>query len=386
MIFGRKGKLKPEEFQKMDRAMYPFTWIIGLYVLLYLQHPLTKESLAVSLSTFYFVLGLLSIYFFIRGIIIYRFRHSSIYSYYFYFLTDLSFITWGVYSSGGINSPFHLLYYVELVAATVSFGMARSLTLIFFLVTLFYCFGSIPNIVETHYWYGLLNGIFFFTVITLMGGYTTEVWWEMKKRLASFEERSRLVAEIHDGSAQDLTNIILRMELCKRLLEKKRASALLELDEIIEASRKGLKKLRETIFNLKEGVPFGSLPFNLQKLAEDFRGEKIKIDLEVRGKESDLPAEVKEKLFLIAREGIANSIKHAKASHLWVRLKQDNELELIISDDGVGFDLEEVETNSKMTGHLGLTLMKERTKKIGASLLIETALGQGTKVIVRWTR
>jgi signal transduction histidine kinase len=72
--------------------------------------------------------------------------------------------------------------------------------------------------------------------------------------------------------------------------------------------------------------------------------------------------------------------KHAEASQVMVSLQcQDEQVELRISDDGRGFDLESIPTES-----LGLGIMHERAETIGAELMVESEVGQGTVITAIW--
>jgi signal transduction histidine kinase len=102
-----------------------------------------------------------------------------------------------------------------------------------------------------------------------------------------------------------------------------------------------------------------------------------------------LPPEVQVALYRIAQEALNNVAKHAGASGVEVclravpapagREKPKNSLELRISDDGHGFDFERVSPVC-----LGLSIMRERAEKIGATLRIDSQIGQGTQVVAIW--
>jgi signal transduction histidine kinase len=92
----------------------------------------------------------------------------------------------------------------------------------------------------------------------------------------------------------------------------------------------------------------------------------------------DLPRTLEEELYWIAQEALNNALKHASASKETVRICVEGEvLVLEIADDGQGFELE-----AANRGGLGLTSMAERARRMGGTLSIQTALGQGTTVKV----
>jgi len=96
------------------------------------------------------------------------------------------------------------------------------------------------------------------------------------------------------------------------------------------------------------------------------------------GEEPELPLEIKEGLYRIAQEALNNTIRHAQASRVAIRLQEDSgEIVLSVQDDGVGFDLRD-----EYPGHMGLHTMRERVEKMGGALHIESAPGRGTRVRV----
>jgi PAS domain S-box-containing protein len=95
-----------------------------------------------------------------------------------------------------------------------------------------------------------------------------------------------------------------------------------------------------------------------------------------------LPSEVETTLYRIAQEALTNIAKHAKAQHVDVILERhDDSVFLIVEDDGVGFD--PGEAGAPASGGFGLLGMQERAALVGASLQIESTVGQGTTIFVR---
>jgi signal transduction histidine kinase len=92
--------------------------------------------------------------------------------------------------------------------------------------------------------------------------------------------------------------------------------------------------------------------------------------------EPDVPLEVKETIYRIAQEALNNTVKHAQAEGVELRLEQDtSEILLEVRDDGVGFD-----PAGSFPGHLGLKSMRERVVRLGGTLRIESAPGEGTRI------
>ena len=103
------------------------------------------------------------------------------------------------------------------------------------------------------------------------------------------------------------------------------------------------------------------------------------VSISVEG-DRELPAEVTLAFYRIAQEALNNVIKHAEATRVDISLlDQPDRVELHIRDDGRGFDPQAIPD-----GHLGISIMAERAKKVGGDLQIQSKPGRGTEVSVTW--
>ena len=85
-----------------------------------------------------------------------------------------------------------------------------------------------------------------------------------------------------------------------------------------------------------------------------------------------------------AWEALTNAARHARARHVWVDLRQrDEEVELVVRDDGVGFDLAEARRRGVGGLSFGLLGMQERIELLGGQFEIDTAPGRGTVLRIR---
>jgi signal transduction histidine kinase len=95
--------------------------------------------------------------------------------------------------------------------------------------------------------------------------------------------------------------------------------------------------------------------------------------------EPDVPLELKEAIYRIAQEALTNTVKHARAGRVGLRLTDGGqELVLEVADDGKGF-----ETDASFPGHLGLRSMRERALNLNGSLDVESTPAQGTTIRAR---
>ena len=108
--------------------------------------------------------------------------------------------------------------------------------------------------------------------------------------------------------------------------------------------------------------------------------EQTGVPVRISGHVREAPADVAIACFRVAQEALTNVMKHAKAKSVGIDLRDDGAaIEMVVQDDGVGFDLE---TDGEKPGHLGVQGMRERAGDAGARIRIETAPGAGTTVEV----
>ena len=119
----------------------------------------------------------------------------------------------------------------------------------------------------------------------------------------------------------------------------------------------------------------------------DRQAKRAGFAAEFRSDASDMraPANFETACFRVAQEAITNIIRHARAQHVRVELVQrDQELQLTIQDDGIGFDVTAAHCSASRGGSLGLLGMQERVLLIGGRIEIDSAAGRGTAIHVRF--
>jgi PAS domain S-box-containing protein len=199
---------------------------------------------------------------------------------------------------------------------------------------------------------------------------------------AALEERQRLARELHDSVSQALYGITLGAQTALEALSQDASTdaAVNATRYVLGLAEAGLAELRALIFELRpESLAQEGLVAALERqVAATRAGASLEVTAEL-GSEPNAPLVVKEALYRIAREGLHNVVKHARAHTVRVSLAQsDGRLELEIVDDGDGFD-----PTATYPGHLGLTSMRERARGIGGDLQVSAAPGQGTALLVR---
>jgi signal transduction histidine kinase len=204
---------------------------------------------------------------------------------------------------------------------------------------------------------------------------------EQVGRNAVAAERSRLARDLHDSVTQTLFSASLIAEVMPRLWERDQEEGRKRLDELRQLTRGALAEMRTLLLELRPAtlveVELGEL---LRQLAEATSGRaRVPVGLSVEGKR-ELPPDVQIAFYRIAQEALNNVAHHSRASHAGIRLRfAPEQIELQITDDGVGFDFQRVTPE-----HLGLRIMRERADSIGARLRIKSQRGAGTRVTIVW--
>jgi signal transduction histidine kinase len=201
--------------------------------------------------------------------------------------------------------------------------------------------------------------------------------YSQAQELATLQERQRLARELHDSVSQALYGISLGAHTAREALANDPEQAASSLDYVLSLTEAGLAEMRALIFELRpESLAMEGLVAALNKQVAVLRTRfELVVDAEL-GDEPDLTLEQKQALYRIAQEALHNTVKHARASCVRLTLTNKTHKALLeIRDDGRGFDPAGV-----YPGHLGLRSMHERIAKIGGSITIDSAPGQGTSI------
>jgi len=201
------------------------------------------------------------------------------------------------------------------------------------------------------------------------------------EREAIIEERRRIAREIHDGVAQSLSYLNLKTKSVSDLLTSKdNVQALTELNEIREVVQDTYEDIRESIDQLSTEIKSVSILAALGNYVREFSSNNgIPVQFEIAKPFTRLSPVAELQLLRIAQEALTNVRRHAMASGVELTLRNiANEVEMVVKDDGKGFDLEELEEYPP--GYHGLAIIKERAEGLGGNVLITTAPNQGTEV------
>jgi two-component system NarL family sensor kinase len=198
------------------------------------------------------------------------------------------------------------------------------------------------------------------------------------------EERARVSRELHDHICQLLVSIKYQFELVGHRLAHPGDRPVLAIDKEITALSKAIAEVRRISHDLRPALLDDlGLPAALEHLGNELAERSgLRVRVSPRVHEERLSELQAVSLFRVAQEALRNIERHAQASHIDIRLDDNHdELVLRITDDGVGFDVKNIEL-SKDRG-IGLTNMRERVERNGGSFALTSQPGH-TALVARF--
>lgn len=201
---------------------------------------------------------------------------------------------------------------------------------------------------------------------------------------AQEEERARVARDIHDELGQLLTRLSIDLKMCESQITAEPAAAAKTLAatqalvwQTMEQAHHLIIELRPTLLDELglEAALRDELTTRLEPLG-------VNTALETDQEPVRLPSVVEITVFRIAQEAISNIARHAQARHATISLHALDQLHVSIEDDGVGIE-DGWRDDAEVHRPLGLLGMQERATLIGATLIIEPAAPQGTRVTLR---
>jgi signal transduction histidine kinase len=201
--------------------------------------------------------------------------------------------------------------------------------------------------------------------------------------------RRQVAHNLHDGTVQYLSAISMGINHIEQLLEREPDSVEAELASLRELTREATRQARLALFELRPVIleTQGLIPA-LEAYVQQLEGsEQFGMHFETCDDVPELQTHVAATIFSIVQEAVTNAKKHAGARDVWLRLcVKDKCLQVIVEDNGEGFDLTKVEKGYDQRGSIGLLSMKERAELIeGQVEILSTTLppNRGTRVILR---
>jgi PAS domain S-box-containing protein len=205
------------------------------------------------------------------------------------------------------------------------------------------------------------------------------IYTERQKQMSiAMAERERLVRDLHDSITQKLYGMVTMTEAFQAELESGKTSNTTKfMTRISENARLALKEMRLFLHQMRPvDLEHEGLVAVLRQRLDYVEGQS---DIQARLIADDniaMPTETELILYYIAQEALNNILKHARAKSVLIRLKSKRHaISLEITDNGCGFDPNQVEANS-----MGIKNMYMRAGQINAKIKITSAKGKGTKI------
>jgi signal transduction histidine kinase len=199
-------------------------------------------------------------------------------------------------------------------------------------------------------------------------------------------ERSRIARDLHDGILQTLLSIEIQLDVLRRRVTASPDQAVANLANLQQTVRNEGAELRQTVTDLRPlRVQSADLVDLMRGFAERYRNEStIALDLLIDSTQLRAPDRVCREIFQIYREALNNIKKHAKASHVVVKLSQDDSrLVLVVDDNGEGFSFAGKFTGDELDRlRLGPISIKERSRTVGGVLTVESNPGHGARLTI----
>jgi NarL family two-component system sensor histidine kinase YdfH len=198
------------------------------------------------------------------------------------------------------------------------------------------------------------------------------------EKLTLSRERERMGRELHDTLAQGLAGLIMQLEAIDGHLEGGSTGRAREvLRQAMQRSRATLHEARRAIKALRaSALDHEDLVQAMRREAENFEastGTSCRCEVSVHS--LAVPPERAQDILRIVQESLSNAARHARATHVSVRLNESQgEIRIVIADDGVGFDPEQTPRG------FGLSGMYERGARLGGRLRVASRIGEGTTV------
>ena len=212
---------------------------------------------------------------------------------------------------------------------------------------------------------------------------------ERARQAAIRDERIRFAREIHDTLGQGFTGITLQLEAAEDALQNAPDQTAAHLHRASQLARHYLAEARRSILALRpQALENNDLPAALAQYVQQVTdGTALIAAFALEGTSTPLSHDVEHDLLRIGQEALTNALKHAKATHLEIRLIFDAEkVQLEIIDNGRGFDTasfdNQVNSRSSYPGAFGLLGMRERVERMQGQIQFFSAADQGTRVVV----
>jgi PAS domain S-box-containing protein len=205
---------------------------------------------------------------------------------------------------------------------------------------------------------------------------------------AQEEERKLIAQELHDGIGASLSAIKYALERKLDEMGEARPPEGVSVEHIISMVKGTMRETSRISRRLRPSIlddlgVVATIRWFCRNLKASHPGVRIEEQLDVQ--RDEVPDHLQLTIYRVLQESLHNAVKHSGADRIRVSLgKRGRAIELLIEDNGQGFDLTEISSAESSTTSMGLETMKERTELVGGSLSIDSRRGKGTVIRGSW--
>lgn len=214
---------------------------------------------------------------------------------------------------------------------------------------------------------------------------TTILCIDRARRLAVETERNRIARDIHDTVAQSLFGIVYSLDACVAMLPHQADEVKRELTELRTLASNAHDEVRRSIFDLwPSALTLDLFQSDLKNYVSSCcRPRPFEIVFENKGNFDSLPSGLRRTVYRMAQEALANSARHSSAQSARLSLTvTDDDVHLIVSDEGKGFDPQVALSRSQNREHFGLHGIQERVHAMGGEFEINSQPNAGARVMI----
>lgn len=214
---------------------------------------------------------------------------------------------------------------------------------------------------------------------------TTILCIDRARRLAVETERNRIARDIHDTVVQSLFGVVYSLDACINMLPARAEEVRNELIELRSLATSAHDEVRRSIFDLwPSALTIELFMADLSNYVSSCcRTHPFSIIFSNNGDFNSLSAGIRRTVYRMAQEALANAARHSGADSARLCLTiTDNEVYLVISDEGRGFEPTIVLSRSQSREHFGLQGIQERARAMGGDCEIVSQPGAGVRIMI----
>lgn len=201
-----------------------------------------------------------------------------------------------------------------------------------------------------------------------------------EKELAVFEERNLVAQGLHDSIVQSLSFLNIQLQLLQTAVKQQNNQQINTIIPLLQTGvQQGYEDLRELMSNFRSRYDDSQLEVAINAIIRRFSEQtNIPVTLKLDNLGKPLANNERLQILFIIQEALSNIRKHAQAKHININIINHADVDILINDDGIGFNHQEVQSSHHQ--HIGLKIMAERAKRINAQLDIESTPIIGTTI------